>query len=187
MARGFTLYNLRIVLVLTFGSLTFGYSFSVITNTLGQPGFLDYFNLNGHASETNAITGAITGLYCAGATFGALTVGWMSEAKGRKPTMYLGAVVNIVGGALETGSVDTPMFLVSRFITGWGIGMMVVLIPIFQAEICKLPQGIAEADMDLICCSTSKGSRVSRRSARCLDRPWLCLGWLGWRGNILLA
>lgn len=137
MSRGFTLYNLRIMLVLTFGNLTFGFSFSVITNTLGQPGFLNYFNLNGKAAETNAITGAITGLYCAGAMFGALTVGWMCEARGRKLTMYLGAIVNIVGGALEAGSVNTPMFLVSRFISGWGIGMMVVLIPIYQAEICE--------------------------------------------------
>jgi MFS family permease len=136
MAKTYTLYNLRIILVLTLGSLTFGYSFSVISNTLGQPGFLSYFNLGGDASHTNAITGAINGLYCAGATFGALTVGWMCEARGRKETMYLGSAVCILGGALQTGSVNIAMFLVSRFITGWGIGMMVVLIPIYQSEIC---------------------------------------------------
>jgi MFS family permease len=137
MARTYTFYNLRIILVLTLGSLTFGYGFSVISNTLGQPGFLSYFNLNNNAAHTNAITGAINGLYCAGAIFGALNVGWMCEARGRKETMYLASVVNIVGGALEAGSVDLPMFLVARFIAGWGIGMMVVLIPIYQAEICR--------------------------------------------------
>ncbi|KAH8797951.1 general substrate transporter [Xylogone sp. PMI_703] len=135
MAKKYTLYNLRIILVLTFGSLTFGYGFSVISNTLGQPGFLAYFNLDTNVSYSNAITGAINGLYCAGAMFGALTVGWMCEARGRKETMYFGSVVNIIGGALEAGSVNMAMFLVSRFIAGWGIGMMVVLIPIYQAEI----------------------------------------------------
>ncbi|KAK7900645.1 hypothetical protein LTR67_002928 [Exophiala xenobiotica] len=135
MARTYTLYNLRIILVLTLGSLTFGYGFSVISNTIGQPGFISYFNLGNNSDYDNAITGTINGLYCAGALFGALHVGWMCEARGRKETMYLGCAVNVVGGALETGSVNMAMFLVSRFIAGWGIGMMVVLIPIYQAEI----------------------------------------------------
>ncbi|OQU93801.1 hypothetical protein CLAIMM_00268 [Cladophialophora immunda] len=135
MARTYTLYNLRIILVLTLGSLTFGYGFSVISNTIGQPGFIQYFNLKANSDYTNAITGTINGLYCAGALFGALHVGWMCEARGRKETMYLASAVNVVGGALETGSVNMAMFLVSRFISGWGIGMMVVLIPIYQAEI----------------------------------------------------
>lgn len=136
MARTYTLYNLRIILVLTLGSLTFGYGFSVISNTIGQPGFISYFNLGANSSYTNAITGTINGLYCAGALFGALHVGWMSEARGRKETMYLASAINVIGATLETASVDIAMFLVSRFIAGWGIGMMVVLIPIYQAEIC---------------------------------------------------
>jgi len=135
MARTYTLYNLRIILVLTLGSLTFGYGFSVISNTLGQPGFIAYFNLANNAAHANAISGTINGLYCAGAMFGALTVGWMCEARGRKETMWLASAVNIFGGALEAGSVNIAMFLVARFIAGWGIGMMVVLIPIYQAEI----------------------------------------------------
>ena len=51
--------------------------------------------------------------------------------------MRLGALVTIVGSAIQTGSVDIAMFLVARFIGGFGIGMLVVLIPIYQAEICK--------------------------------------------------
>jgi MFS family permease len=137
MARTYTLYNLRIILVLTLGSLTFGYGFSVISNTLGQPGFIAKFNLNS-SSYSNTITGTINGLFCAGASFGALTVGWMCEAHGRKKTMYASSLVNILGVALEAGSVNIGMFLASRFIAGWGIGMMVVLIPIYQAEICEL-------------------------------------------------
>jgi MFS family permease len=137
MARTYTLYNLRIILVLTLGSLTFGYGFSVISNTIGQPGFISYFNLGAGTSYTNAITGTINGLYCAGALFGALNVGWMCEARGRKETMYLASAINVIGGTLETASVDIAMFLVARFIAGWGIGMMVTLVPLYQAEICK--------------------------------------------------
>jgi MFS family permease len=137
MARTYTLYNLRIILVLTFGSLTFGYGFSVISNTLGQPGFLSFFGLDQNPARANAITGAINGLYCAGAMLGCLVVGWMCEARGRKETMYLASAVNILGAALEAGSVRLGMFLAARCIAGVGIGMMVVLIPIYQAEICE--------------------------------------------------
>ncbi|TKA52875.1 hypothetical protein B0A49_11489 [Cryomyces minteri] len=49
--------------------------------------------------------------------------------------MYLASAISILGGALQTGSVNIAMFLAARFITGWGIGMMVVLIPIYQSEI----------------------------------------------------
>ncbi|KAG0646295.1 Major facilitator superfamily transporter mfsA [Hyphodiscus hymeniophilus] len=137
---GYTAYNLRIILILTLGSLTFGYAYSVISGTLGQPGFLDYFNLRNDESHTQAITGTINGLVCAGAVFGSLAVGWMCDARGRKETLYLTCVVNIFGEALQAGSVNLGMFLAARFIGGWGIGMAVVLIPLYQAEICKLLQ-----------------------------------------------
>ena len=61
----------------------------------------------------------------------------MCEARGRKETMYLACAVNVLGGVLETASVNIAMFLVSRFIAGFGTGMMVVLIPIYQSEICE--------------------------------------------------
>lgn len=137
MARTYSLYTLRIILVLTFGSFTYGYGFSVISNTLGQPGFLSYFNLGQNPSRANAITGTVNGLFFAGAMLGALVAGWMCEAKGRKKTMYLSSVVTVLGAALEAGSVKLGMFLAARFIAGAGIGMMVVLIPILQAEICE--------------------------------------------------
>jgi len=137
MAGTYTAYNLRIILILTLGSLTFGYAYSVISGTLGQPGFLDYFNLKNDAAYTQTITGTINGLLCAGAVFGSLNVGWMCEARGRKETMYLTCLVNIVGEALQAGSVNLGMFFAARFIGGWGIGMAVVLIPLYQAEICE--------------------------------------------------
>src|ERR1700753_1126162 len=131
MGRTYTLYNLRIILVLTLGSLTFGYGYSTISNTLGQPGFIEKFGLAANTSYTNAITGAVNGVFAAGGVFGALLTGWMCEARGRKETMCLAAVITIIGGAIQTGSVTIAMFLVARGIAGFGIGMMVVLIPIF--------------------------------------------------------
>jgi len=51
--------------------------------------------------------------------------------------LYVTAAINVFGEALEAGSINIGMFLAARFIAGWGIGAAVVLIPIYQAEICE--------------------------------------------------
>lgn len=189
MARTYTAYNIRIILVLTLGSLTFGYAYSVISNTLGQPGFIAYFGLDGpDQSYANAITGAINGMFSAGGVFGALLAGWMCEARGRKETMNLAALITIVGAAIQTGSVNIAMFLAARFITGWGIGMMVVLIPLYQAEICKSGTKIDQKASEILIpsSSTAKRSWLSCRSTWKLDRHRVCNCRLGWCWNLFL-
>ncbi|TFK56383.1 general substrate transporter [Heliocybe sulcata] len=131
----YSAFNLRIILTLTLGSLTYGYGLSVISNTIGQPGFLSYFNLTTNTSYENQIVGGVNGLFMAGGVFGCITAAWMSNRYGRKRTMNVSAAICIIGGALQTGSIDAAMFLVARFITGWGMGTMAVVIPIFQGEV----------------------------------------------------
>ncbi|OQV09528.1 hypothetical protein CLAIMM_13641 [Cladophialophora immunda] len=136
-----TWFNLLIVLALCFGSLTYGYNFSVLTNTLGQPNFYSYFGLTqdkadaGKYAYTNRIIGACNGVFSAGGFLGAVLMGWWCEARGRKEALAGSTVVSLVGGALSAGSVHIGMFLAARTITGIGVGMFVTLVPIFQSEI----------------------------------------------------
>ena len=121
-----TLY--QIVLALCFGSITYGYDFSVISTTLGQPGFYAYFGLTASAEDaelyaySNRIIGAINGLFSAGGTFGALGMAWLCESKGRKMALYVACVIGIVGGALQAGSSHIAMYLIARLITGVAVG-----------------------------------------------------------------
>lgn len=41
-----TAYNIAIALIVALGGFTYGYGFGVFTNTVGQPGFYVYFNLD---------------------------------------------------------------------------------------------------------------------------------------------
>lgn len=68
------------------------------------------------------MTGTIFGLFSVGAIFGAIFGGWMCDARGRRPTMMVACVVNVVGGAIQTGSVHVGMFIIGRFITGFAAG-----------------------------------------------------------------
>lgn len=76
---------------------------------------------------SNSIIGTILGIFAAGAFFGAIFVGWFSDAYGRKKTLIVAAIINIVGGALQAGSIHVGMFIVARFITGFAAGINICI------------------------------------------------------------
>lgn len=71
---------------------------------------------------SNQILGAVFGLFSAGSIFGGLFVGWYSDSYGRKRSLIIAGVINIIGGALQAGSAHIAMFLVARLVTGFAGG-----------------------------------------------------------------
>lgn len=112
------------VLALCFGSLTYGYTFSITSTTLGQPGFFNYFNLSADATDpyTKRIEGTMNGLFSAGGFVGSMFIGWSSDALGRKKSLWIATPLAMLGGALQAGAVHIAMFLVGRFVSGFGVG-----------------------------------------------------------------
>ncbi|EHK42563.1 uncharacterized protein TrAtP1_002416 [Trichoderma atroviride] len=128
------LYRMLIVGFVALGSMTYGYCSSIIATTLGQPSFIAYFNLDTRSNATQLI-GAINGLFQAGGLVGCLSCVKSADVLGRKRAIFITAIVALIGGALQAGSVSIAMYLVFRFVTGLGIGSIVVLIPLYQSEI----------------------------------------------------
>ena len=54
---------------------------------------------------------------------------------GKKGRIQLGAIVQIIGGALSAGSISPAMFTVARLVTGIGIGLLMTSIPMYQFEV----------------------------------------------------
>lgn len=71
---------------------------------------------------SNSMLGTVFGLFSTGAIFGGLFVGWYSDAYGRKRSLIIASIINIIGGALQAGSVHIAMFVVARMITGFAAG-----------------------------------------------------------------
>ncbi|RFU27075.1 hypothetical protein B7463_g9270, partial [Scytalidium lignicola] len=120
------------------GSIGYGYAASIIGQVLGQPEFFEYFKLDQTGpgvSRTNEIVGAMNGLFFAGTALGCIFSAWTGTVFGRLKTIQLACIVCIIGGALMAGSVNVGMYLSSRFIMGWGVGMMVCGVPLYQAEL----------------------------------------------------
>ena len=61
------------------------------------------------SAHTNAILGAINGVYAAGGAFGCVFNMWSSEFFGRKRSIQIGCCISIVGATIMTASVDIPM------------------------------------------------------------------------------
>ncbi|KAG2417779.1 hypothetical protein HFD88_008998 [Aspergillus terreus] len=133
-------YNKLVTVAVAFGSLTYGYSSSIIGSTIGQPGWYSFFNLPvegepGYATTTTETIATANGLYSTGGAVGSLFIMWAATAIGRKRNIQLGALLALLGGALQGGAANIAMFQVGRFIAGLGIGILVTVCPMYMSEL----------------------------------------------------
>ncbi|OCT46100.1 hypothetical protein CLCR_00414 [Cladophialophora carrionii] len=130
-----TNYNFLIVLIVTFGSLTYGYNSAIIGAVIGLPSFFQYFNIDIKSGDGSRITGATNGLFAGGGFIGCYLITWLADKVGRKRSIQITSCLCIVAGALQAGSVHIAMFLVARFLMGMGVGMVNVITPLYQSEV----------------------------------------------------
>ncbi|OBT90450.1 hypothetical protein VE02_01227 [Pseudogymnoascus sp. 03VT05] len=138
--RDLTTYALVINIFISLGSITYGYFSSIIATTLGQPGFFSFMNL---ATDTTSpdyahntkVLATVNGLYSAGGAVGCLAFMWIAEQFGRLRTIQLGALIAILGGALQGGAANIEMFYAGRFIAGLAVGMLVSCTPLYMSEL----------------------------------------------------
>ncbi|KAJ5654632.1 MFS sugar transporter [Penicillium lividum] len=134
-----SLYNRLVAIFVAIGSLTYGYCASIISSTIGQPGWYTYFNLPqsgepGYAAITTPAISAANGVFSAGGAVGTLFMMWSCESFGRKANIQAGAFFSMFGGALQAGSNSLRMFQAGRFICGLGIGILVTVCPMYLSE-----------------------------------------------------
>ncbi|MCP9960134.1 MULTISPECIES: MFS transporter [Streptomyces] len=77
---------------------------------------------SGLAISSAQVTGVAAALYVAGACFGALLFGWLTDRYGRKKLFLITLAVYLGATALTALSYSSWWFFVFRFLTGMGIG-----------------------------------------------------------------
>ncbi|GAT27891.1 MFS sugar transporter [Aspergillus luchuensis] len=132
-------YNRLVTIFVAVGSMTYGYCSSIISSTIGQPGWFTYFNLPqegepGYASITTPAISTANGVFSAGGAVGTLFIMWSCDYFGRKLNIQLGAFFSMFGGALQGGSNSLKMFQAGRFVCGLGIGILVTVCPMYLSE-----------------------------------------------------
>ncbi|PPJ55862.1 hypothetical protein CBER1_07450 [Cercospora berteroae] len=132
-------FNLAVVIYVALGSTACSYGLAILGSTIGQPSFFRSLNLAQQGEpgydRTANLFGAFNGVSSAGACLGAIFNSWSADALSRKHTIQLGAAILSIGAALCAGSVNVGMFIFARLFAGFGIGILVTCIPMYQAEV----------------------------------------------------
>ena len=111
------------------GSILYGYDLGVIAEAIHSDNFVNTFNPTANQS------GAVVSVFTGGAFFGAMLAGPSGDYLGRKRTILLGALIFIIGGALQTAAQSLDYLYAGRAIAGLGVGFLVMIIPLYQAEL----------------------------------------------------
>ncbi|KAK4956668.1 hypothetical protein LTR10_006195 [Elasticomyces elasticus] len=115
---------------LAIGGFLFGYDSGIIASTIVQPYFTDYMG-----TPNSAETGGIVSSFTGGAVLGAASISYLADRLGRKKTVFVGAVISVIGCALQGGAVNLAMVAVGRAIAGIAVGQLSSIVPMYCAEI----------------------------------------------------
>ncbi|KAJ3746192.1 major facilitator superfamily domain-containing protein [Lentinula detonsa] len=111
------------------GSIIFGYDLGVIAGVLSATDFID--TMGSRFNDPN-LEGLITSILLLGCFAGMFPVAYFADTLGRRNTIQIGALVYMLGGALQTGARNMDMIWAGRFFAGFGIGIMADLAPLYQ-------------------------------------------------------
>ena len=92
------------------------------------PSYTDYFNLNA------ATTGLNTASIFIGGFWGPIVSGIMSDRLGRRPALFWGSVITLIGVLLQTAAQNIAMFVVARIVLGFGTAVSGIAGPVYLSE-----------------------------------------------------
>ncbi|KAK9466117.1 general substrate transporter [Lipomyces arxii] len=153
------LYQFLVSCFASVGSFTYGYDLGIIAQVTSSESFHTYFD-NPGADEV----GLVVSLFTAGAFTGAFLAGFSSNYLGRRGTIALATAVFIVGSALQAGARTIHYLFGGRFIGGAGVGLLCMIIPLYQAELAH----------------PSIRGRVTALQQFFLGIGALCASWIGY-------
>ncbi|KAL4241761.1 major facilitator superfamily protein [Abortiporus biennis] len=112
------------------GVFLFGYDQGVMSGVITGPHFLKFFEEPGSFK-----LGTMVAVLEIGAFITSLAAGQVGDIIGRRGTLFTGAVVFAVGGAIQTFTPGFWVMVLGRIIAGFGVGLLSTIVPIYQSEI----------------------------------------------------
>lgn len=110
-------------------SATGGYDGSMLNGLNILPSYVNYFHL-----DNPAFTGLNTASVFIGGFFGPIWAGVMTDRLGRRPAIFWGSVVTLLGILLQTAAQNIAMFVIARIILGWGSAISSVAGGVYLSE-----------------------------------------------------
>ena len=83
---------------------------------------------------TSSKQSLVVSILSAGTFIGALSTAPAADILGRRWSVVLAVLIFSAGVAMQTASSTITLFVVGRLFAGWGVGMVSMLIPMYQSE-----------------------------------------------------
>ncbi|KAJ3896911.1 hypothetical protein GG344DRAFT_35675 [Lentinula edodes] len=121
---------LTVTVFLSIGVFLFGYDQGVMSGIITGPHFMKYFDRPGPIQ-----VGSMVAVLEVGAFATSLAAGRVGDIIGRKGTLFIGALVFTIGGAIQTFTTGFSVMVLGRIVSGAGVGLLSTIVPIYQSEI----------------------------------------------------
>ncbi|OBZ67386.1 Lactose permease [Grifola frondosa] len=122
------------LVLLLITSSTNGYDGSLLNSFQSMPLWNDYFN-----QPQGPTLGLLTAIQNIGSLAGLPFAPYLSDGIGRRPTIWIGALVMLVGVAVQSASRTIGMFIGARFLIGFGLTFAANAAPMLVVEISYPP------------------------------------------------
>jgi len=121
-----------------FGGILFGYDTGVISGIQTMRDWLCVFGKynadSGECTITSSQQSLVVSILSAGTFFGALLAAPAADFLGRRWSVVCAVLIFAAGVAMQTAAMAIPLFVVGRVFAGLGVGMVSMLIPMYQSE-----------------------------------------------------
>lgn len=122
------------------GVFLFGYDQGVMSGIITAPYFKSYFG-----NPTHGQLGTMVAILEVGAFITSLLVGRVGDILGRRKTILYGSIIFVLGGSIQTAATGIPIMIIGRIISGFGVGFLSTIVPIYQSEISP-PDNVSQDD-----------------------------------------
>lgn len=119
-------YTLFLMVFGGLGGILYGYDIGVIAGAL--------LFVNKELALTTAQASIIVGAFLGGGALSTLIAGFTADAIGRKKTIILSTIIFIAGVIIIISAHSYEHLLIGRIIQGIGIGMQIIVLPMYLAE-----------------------------------------------------
>ncbi|KAF3928569.1 hypothetical protein AA313_de0200680 [Arthrobotrys entomopaga] len=92
------------------------------------------FDDDGKPYITPSQSSLIVSILSAGTVIGSLTANFWADWIGRRWGLVLSSTLFTIGVILQVLSSALPLFIIGRLVTGMGVGLISVMVPLYQAE-----------------------------------------------------
>ncbi|SMN19896.1 similar to Saccharomyces cerevisiae YDL138W RGT2 Plasma membrane high glucose sensor that regulates glucose transport [Maudiozyma saulgeensis] len=118
----------------TVAGFLFGYDTGLINSISEMPYVLTHMTHNHHSLSTTERS-IVVSFLALGTFFGALSAPYIADRHGRKlPIVVSSLIIFTTGNSLQVASNNLILLTVGRVISGYGIGIMSAVVPLYQAE-----------------------------------------------------